>query len=370
MIIAGEASGDHHGARLVEAMRQRNADLFFCGIGGKALESVGVRILVDAVTLSVVGVTEVISKLPNLLKGMATAKNLMKSLRPDLLILIDFPDFNLHMASVAKSLEIPVFYYISPQIWAWRSGRIRKIKRVVDHMAVILPFEEAYYRKFQVPVSFVGHPLLDNGPSVHKDSGPFRVDPTVIGLLPGSRDKEVARHLPKMLSAADRLTRRNRDLKFLISLAPTVRRSFIDEIVSSGNGEASCEIVSGGAGQVLAKCGFAIVVSGTASLETAISGTPMVIIYRVSPLSYWIGRALIKVGYMGLANLIAGKEIVPELVQHDVSPEKIADKVFEMISDSAGLAKTRNDLDMITRMLGGPGASVRAAEIALGMLKT
>lgn len=370
MIIAGEASGDHHGARLVEAMRRKDENLFFCGIGGKSLEAAGARIVVDASTLSVVGITEVISKLPNLLKGMARVKKLLRGLQPDLLILIDFPDFNLHMASVAKSLEIPVLYYISPQIWAWRSGRIRKIKRVVDHMAVILPFEEAYYRKYQVPVTFVGHPLLDSDTIIPKQSGPFTADPSVIGILPGSRDTEVSRHLPDMLSAADRLTRRNRNLKFLVSLAPTVERAFLEKIVSSDCGKASCEIVTGGVNQVLERCGFAIVVSGTVSLETAISGTPMVIIYRVSPLSYWIGKALAKVGHIGLINLIAEKEIVPELIQDAASPEQIADKVYEMISDSAGLLKIKNDLAAATQMLGGPGASGRAAEVALGMLET
>ncbi len=369
MIIAGEASGDHHGARLVQAMQRRAENLFFCGIGGGALKEAGVRVLVDAASLSVVGVTEVFAKLPNLIKGVVFVKRLLKSLRPDLLILIDFPDFNLFSASVAKKLGIPILYYISPQVWAWRSGRVKKIQRLVNHMAVILPFEVDYYRNHQVPVTFVGHPLLDGPqgvlPAVERPSA----DLLTIGLVPGSRDTEVARHLPLMLNAASLLHRRMNHLRFLVSQAPTVDRNHVAALISQHKAQIPCELAPQGMDQVFKRCSFAVVASGTVSLETAISGIPMIIIYKLSPLSYWLGRLLIRVRHIGLINLIAGRTIVPELIQNEASPEKIADTVFGMLKDPAGLEKTRSELAVAVQKLGGAGASERAADIALGLLQ-
>jgi len=370
MIIAGEASGDLHGSRLIMAMRKRSPALFFCGIGGKFLREAGVRILVEASTLSVVGFTEAISKIPLLAKGMGVVKRLLKSLRPDLLILIDFPDFNLYAAAVAKKLDIPVLYYISPQIWAWRSGRIKTIKKRVDHVAVILPFERDLYSAREIPVTFVGHPLLDSEEYSKRTEADTTVpDNSTIGLLPGSRDREVLRHLPIMLSAARGLIRQHPNLKFAISLASTVQRELIDSIIKTHGGDIPLEIISAGVDQVFKRCGFAIVVSGTVSLEAALWGTPMVIIYRLSPLSYWLGRALVHVRYMGLVNLIAGREIVPELVQDQASPRNIAATVAAMLSDAAGLKQLRKELRSAVSVLGGPGASDRTAAVAMALLE-
>lgn len=370
MIIAGEASGDLHASRLVRAMRNRSQDLFFFGIGGKFLREASVRILVEASTLSVVGLTEVISKIPVLAKGMAVVKRLLKSLRPDLLILIDFPDFNLHAAGVAKKLGIPILYYISPQIWAWRSGRINKIKKRVDHVAVILPFERDLYAAQDIPVTFVGHPLLDCEP--HADCAQMDAadpDHSAIGLLPGSREKEVIRHLPIMLSAAQQLTRQNPELKFVVSLAPTVKRELVDSIIKTHGNGIRPEIISEGVDRVFQRCGFVIVVSGTVSLEAAIAGVPMIIIYRVSSLSYWLGRVLIQVRHIGLVNLIAGREIVPELIQGEASPENIAAKAAAMLRNAAGLKQLRKELRSAVGTLGGPGASDRAAAVAMALLE-
>jgi len=369
MIIAGEASGDLHGSRLVTAMHERNKALFFCGIGGQALKAAGVRVLVNASELSVVGITEAFSKIPNLLKGMAVAKKTLKRLLPDLLILIDFPDFNLNVAALAKKLEIPVLYYISPQIWAWRPGRVKKIGKLVDHMAVILPFEEDFYRKHEIPVTFVGHPLLDT--SIDYEKKAFQKpesDISVIGLCPGSRDREIASHLPIMLGTAQILLKRIKNVKFIVSMAPDVKRKTVEEIVNKYKGDADLEIVSGHVGKVFKRSKVVIAASGTVTLESAIYGTPMVIIYKVSPISYWIGRAMIQVKYIGLVNLIAGKKIVPELVQDQASPARIADTVFNMLSDAPGLERLRLELLKIKDTLGGPGASERVADIAVGML--
>ncbi len=369
MIIAGEASGDLHGAKLVRAMRKKNNSLFFCGIGGQSLKDAGVRILVDASKLAVVGITEALFKMPNLLKGMAVAKKNLKTLHPDLLILIDFPDFNLNVAATAKKLGIPVLYYIGPQIWAWRPGRVKKIGELVNHVAVILPFEEDFYRKHEIPATFVGHPLLDNNLS-QQDTALEKSaeDVTTVGLLPGSRDREIDRLLPVMLDAARILARQISNVKFIISQAPAVKRNYMEGIIHKHGGSAGFEIITGDVGKVLERCELVIAASGTVTLEAAIYGTPMVIIYKVSPASYLLGRAMVRVKHIGLVNLIAGKEIVPELLQDKASPRKIADKVYEMLSDASGLARLRNELLGINDALGGPGASERVADIAVNML--
>ncbi len=370
MIIAGEASGDLHGARLVEALRQKEPDLFFFGIGGQALQAAGVRILVDAATLSVVGITEVISKLPSLLRGMRCAKQALKDLQPDLLILIDFPDFNLNVAAAAKKANIPVLYYISPQIWAWRTGRVKKIGALVDHVAVILPFEEKFYKDHHIPVTFVGHPLLDapllplNRAVPSDEDGIFR-----IGLLPGSRDREVSSLLPVMLEAAAALDTGGKRVRFVISRARVVAAPFFQEILDRCKVTADVEVHAGPVDHIFKVCDLIVAASGTVTLEAAIAGVPMIIVYKVSPLSYRVGRILIQVEHIGLVNLINDTPIVTELVQDDASSRNIADAVDRLISDPAKLKRLRERLSGIRAKLGGPGASGRVADIALGLIE-
>ncbi len=369
MIIAGETSGDLHGSKVVKAMRDRDTRLFFCGIGGKAMKDAGVRICVEASRLAVVGITEALSKLFSLIKAILLAKRLIKVLHPDLLILIDFPDFNLHIAASAKKQGIPVLYYISPQIWAWRAGRVKKIRRRVDHMAVILPFEEEFYKKQGISVTFVGHPLLDtdfcsidNGDE--KQAGDF----PVIGLLPGSRDKEIVRHLPIMLEAARILRKRIDNTKFIVSLAPSVEKEFVDKLITKHGPKAGVELISGGVEKIFQRCKLVVAASGTVTLEAAICGAPMIIIYKMSALSYWLGRLLVRVENIGLVNLIAGREIVPELVQGEASPEKISEIVSNMINDAERRSALRHDILKVKDALGGPGAAERVADIAINML--
>ena len=372
MIIAGEASGDLHGSKLVLAMREKNSDLFFCGIGGQALRDAGVKIIVDASQLAVVGITEVFSKMIDLFRGMSVAKKLLKSLKPDLLIIIDFPDFNLHIAGTAKKLGIPVLYYISPQVWAWRPGRVKKIRKIVDHVAVILPFEEKFFRKHQIQATFVGHPLLDTHLLLEESSiAKNAEDIPVIGLLPGSRDREIAKLLPVMLQSARILLERDKDMKFIVSAAPSIERKFVETIVEEHRGEYDFELVSDTVENVLKRCRLAVVASGTVTLEAAIFGIPMIIIYKMSLVTYWLGKMLVRsrVKNFGLVNLIAGRDISPELLQGEVSSKKIADMAFEMLNDASGLEKTKNELLGIKDVLGGPGASKRVADIALNMLE-
>ena len=369
-IIAGEASGDQHGAKLVKAMCKRNSALFFCGIGGPALRQAGVRILVDASELTVVGITEVFSKLPGILKGMGIIKKLLKSLKPDLLILIDFPDFNLHLAAAAKKTGIPVLYYISPQIWAWRRGRVRRIGRLVDHMAVILPFEQQFYTENNVAATFVGHPLLDTAlPAADQVFAPGVEGQTTIGLVPGSRDNEITRHLPVMLDAADILKDRLKHAKFIISHAPSVERRQIEGIVAEHPCRMDVEIISDGVETVFARSDLIVAASGTVTLQAAIHGVPMVIIYKVSPISFMMARALVRVPNIGLVNLVAGKQLVPEFVQGAAGAENISAALEDMLADRVQLNHLKKQLFALRQVMGGAGASDRVAQLALGMLR-
>jgi lipid-A-disaccharide synthase len=370
MIIAGEASGDLHGAKLAHSLKSRSRDMFLFGVGGIAMKKEGVRTLVDIKTLSVMGITEVLAKLPSIYRAMTTVKKALNRLKPNLLILIDFPDFNFHVAAAAKKLGIPVLYYISPKIWAWRQNRVYKIKRLVDHMAVILPFEAAFYRKHRVPVTFVGHPLLDGiRPALDRLPATAHMREPVIGLIPGSREKEVTTMLPVMLQAARIIKRNQPTSRFMVSCAESIDIDLISTIVSQYASTFEIEIVKGSIGRVYKQSRMAIATSGTVTLEAALYGMPTVIIYKVSPLSYWIGKRLVKVKYIGIANLIAQKELQPELIQDDASPETIAATVTGMINDPERLKKIEKELLGIRNLLGGTGASDRVAGIALDLIR-
>ena len=369
MIIAGEASGDLHGAHLVRAMRALDPHLDFFGVGGNALRQAGVHLMVDNSQIAVVGISEAFLKFKIILSALRIVKKGLNRLRPALLILIDFPDFNLHVATVAKKLGIPILYYISPQVWAWRTGRVKKIKNVVDHMVVIFPFEVDFYKKSNVPVTFVGHPLLDS--MKYRTSGEKKKnltgDSLMIGLLPGSRNGEVARLLPTMVQAADILSEQLPGIRFAIPVASTVDTTLVEGIVEGGTSSRPL-ILHDGLRDVLDEAALVITASGTVTLEAAIAGTPMIIVYKVSPLSYWLGKRLISVKHIGMANLVAERPIVPELIQHEASAENIAGRVLQMLRDEKGLAEIRCQLRRVGQSLGTSGASKRAAEVAIRLL--
>ncbi|MFP3982004.1 MAG: lipid-A-disaccharide synthase, partial [Desulfobacterales bacterium] len=369
MMIAGETSGDHHGARVVREMAAKAPDLSFFGIGGPRMKEAGVEILVDAGRLSVVGITEVFARLPAVLREAGRIKKELVRRCPDLLILIDFPDFNLHMAKFARKHGVPVLYYISPQVWAWRRGRVRKIRRYVDHMAVILPFEADFYRSRDVAATFVGHPLLDHyaeenpQPPVHSDNGKTRV-----GLLPGSRLSEISRNLPLMLASARRLKDSLSDIGFIVSMAPGIDRQWMENFIRPYRDVIDIDLMPGAIDRVLLQCTLVVAASGTVTLEAAIHGVPMVIIYHVSPVSYKLGRMLVNVAHIGLANIIAGQRVVPELIQQDANPAAIARTVAHLLSDRNALADLRRRLRSVRAMLGEAGASEKTADIALSMI--
>jgi lipid-A-disaccharide synthase len=376
MIVAGEASGDLHGARLVQEMRSRDRDLSFWAIGSRALKEAGAHVTVDSDALSVVGITEVLSRLPELVRAMRAGKQMLRRLRPALLVLIDFPDFNLHLAASAKKLGIPVLYYITPQVWAWRRGRVRVIRRRVDHAAVILPFEVDFFRHHGIAATYVGHPLLDDalpavdGPEKESDPQPPGGNEPVVGLLPGSRHREVILHLPTMIEAASQIARDRSRVRFLLSVAPSVGRKTIESVLAMHPApQASITVTEAPVQEIFNRCTLTVAVSGTVTLQAALAGAPTVIIYRVSPLSYRIGRLLVRVPYAGLANLIAGRQVMPELIQDEVCAGSIAEIVAGLLSRPERLQRMRRDLLKVRDRLGRPGAASRVADIAMDMIE-
>lgn len=366
VIVAGEASGDLHGSNLVRAMKSINPRLSFTGIGGNRLRQAGVELTAHCSEMGVVGLTEVGSKLKHILGVFFRLKEMIRSSRPDLVILIDYPDFNIPLAKAAARAGVPVLYYISPQVWAWRKNRIRTLKKIVSKMAVILPFEPAVYREYGMEVDFVGHPLLDvindEIAAAPREPAGFR-----IGLLPGSREGEIRTILPVMLEAAGILGRKiSGPLSFFLPLAETIDQSTVEEYLEKSSLEI--EVIRENAYSQIKAADAVMVASGTATLETALLGTPMVVLYRVSPLTYYAGRYLISVKCISLVNIIAGRIIVPELIQDDMNPERIASEVSSIIEDPVRAQQTRVDLKEVRARLGGPGAAERAARIACGLL--
>ncbi|MDY0390607.1 lipid-A-disaccharide synthase [Desulfobulbus oligotrophicus] len=377
MIVAGEASGDLHGANLVRAMREQSPELRFYGMGGIELERAGVELLYDAAKLAVVGAVEVFSHLPDILRARRILIARLRHQRPALLILIDYPDFNLMLAKVAKQLGIPVFYYISPQVWAWRSGRVQTIKKRTDRMAVILPFEQAFYAEHGMQVDFVGHPLLDNiqptcTPAQFKAQ--HHIDPLrpVIGLIPGSRRKEVAVLLPEFLAAAGLLSAAHPQPIFLLAQAPTIDTALLREHgLDRWQQQLDLRVITEDRYAMMAACDVAVAASGTVTLELAILDTPTVAAYRISPHTYWLGRLLIRgLPFFTLVNLIADQAILPELLQSAVTPQRIAQEVSTLLNNAQARSNMLTGLKEVRQRLGGPGASKRAAAIAFSLLNT
>jgi len=371
VIIAGESSADLHGSNLVMAMKRLHSGIVFTGIGGEKMEQAGVRVLIPSSEMAVVGLTEVFSKLRTIYKASKDIKSILKTDRPDLLILIDYPDFNIHIARTAKRFGIPVLYYISPQVWAWRSGRVRKIARRIDRMAVILPFEKDYYRNRSIKVDYVGHPLLDECPSVLNKKKIFsRVGMDqgypIVGLLPGSRKEELFNLLPAMVEAAGILGNHYPGLQCILPLAPGLEHTFVQPFIDKS--KTAVKLFRGNIYDALSVCDVALVASGTATLETTIMGVPMVIVYKVSPISYWIGRMVIKVSYAGLVNLVGGEEVVPELIQGEATADRIAGEALTILGNTEIKENMIKKLNLIKEKLGKGGASEKTAEIALEMI--
>lgn len=384
LIVAGEASGDDHAARLVAAIRESAPQAEFFGVGGEALEGQGVRLLCHASKLAVVGLLEVVKHLPSIWGALAAIGRALKTERPDLAILVDFPDFNFWVARLAKYWRVPVLYYISPQVWAWRTYRVRTIARLTDRMVVIFPFEADFYRERGVAVEYVGHPFRETLPPL-PDRKTFlaahNLDPErlTIALLPGSRAGEIERHLPIILKAARLIHQAIPESQFILPLASTAPaglvEKLVDEIWGKGLGAGDLpspgpplKIISGQSYQALGAAQVAVVASGTATVEAALAAVPTVIVYRVSPLTFAVGRRLIRVEHVGMANLLAGERIFPELIQDDFTAAHLAREVLNLIKDPERMSVVRRGLATVIRSLGGPGASRRAAQVALDLI--
>jgi lipid-A-disaccharide synthase len=371
MIVAGEASGDLHGGNLVEQMHRIDPNVRFYGVGGRNMKEAGVDLIADSADMAVVGLTEVFAKLGTIRKVMHRLKTLLKTDKPDLLILIDYPDFNLTFAKSAKKSGVRIFYYISPQVWAWRKGRIKTIRKIVDKMSVILPFEAQLYHEAGVDAAFVGHPLLDLVKRKYaKEEALHRFDlregVTTVGIMPGSRESEAVKLLPIMLEAAGIIRETIPRTQFVLPLADTLDEGFIADIIDKYPVEV--KIIRNEIYDVIGSADAVMVASGTATLETALMETPMVIIYRVSPLSYYIGRMIINVDHIGLVNIIAGKTVVPELIQGEATPERVAAEVIDLLTNTERKGRIKSALSEIRNKLGSAGASGRAARLAYDML--
>ena len=363
MIIAGEASGDLHGGNLARALKRLRPGLDIFGMGGEMMREAGVRTLQDISALAVVGIWEVLTHLKDIKAAFKLMEEAIINERPDALVLIDYPDFNLRMAAKARKAGVKVVYYVSPQVWAWRRGRIKHIAKVVDKMLVVFPFEEALYKEAGVKCTFVGHPLLDEEVETRgRDElvRGFGLDPhrPVVGLLPGSRKKELHFHLPVMLAALSLIKEKMPEIQAIIPVAPTLSLADFKNYLS---GNEEIRLILHDFSGVMSVIDAGIVASGTATLQTALRRKPMVIIYRLSKLTYWLGRMLISVPFIGMPNLVAGKETVPELIQHEASPERISSLILKMFYDKAYYGGIVSGLDEVRRKLGGPGASERAA---------
>ena len=378
MIVAGEASGDAHAAKLVRAIRalQPETDFEFFGATSHRLREAGVEEIVNADDFSVVGLPEIARALPMFWKDFQKLKRAAAERKPDAVVLVDFPDFNLKLAKALKKQGLKVIYYISPQIWAWRKYRIRTIEKYVDLILTILPFEKEWYERQGIGhVRYVGNPTVRE---VHADQtkeqfcAKYGLDASkpIIALLAGSRHKEIVRILPVMLETAALMSEKDRDLQFVVALAPTRREAEVDEAKKSVKKlPAKLLVVKGETFEALNASDAAAVTSGTATLETAIIGTPMAIVYKTSPLNYKLMRPLITVEHFGLINLIAEERLAAELIQDDFTPAVLADELFRLLEPEEN-RKMRARLKAATERLGHGGASRRAAEFILELIQT
>jgi len=370
MLVVGEASGDVHGAQLVKALRRRDPALHIFGVAGEKLRQTEFEALFSVSRLTGMGLFELAGNLKNICRAYALLRKALRERRPDLLVLIDFPEFNLRLAKLAKSLGTPVLYYISPQVWAWRRGRVRQIARSVDHMAVVFPFEVPFYQRHGVPVTFVGHPLLDSmeiKQSREAVLDKLGLDPekTTVTLLPGSRPREIAYHLPAMVAAALRLSR-ERDVQFICVKASTVASRDIDAALKDAG--ISVAVVEQDRYDAVNAADLVWTASGTATLETALLLKPMVIVYRLSWLTYGLARLLVRVSHIGMVNLIAGERVVPELIQSDLKPERIVEESRTLLDNQQIRARITEKLAALKARLGSPGAADRVATTALAMI--
>lgn len=368
LIVTGEASGDLHGAHLVKALKELSPALQIVGVGGASMRAAGAELVKDIPQLDVMGLIG-LSAVKTMLQRISRIRTLIKSEGWDLVVLIDNPGLNFHFARVARACGLKVLYYIAPQVWAWRRGRMRWIQQRVDHVLAILPFEEPLYKQAGVRCTFVGNPLLDEvAPSYDRhalrrqfglsDAGP------VIGLFPGSRKGELLEHIPLLLETVQRLAERHTAIQFILAQASSIQDEFLADLLKAS--PVPIRVFRNQASEVMAASDLLVVKSGTSTLQAAVVGTPMILFYRASSwLTYRLARLLIRVPWIGLANLVAGRGIVPELIHDEATPERLVQETERLLADPRAYEDMKAALLSVRRALGTPGASRRAAEAVL-----
>ncbi len=382
LIVAGEASGDRHAARLVRALAAR-VPVEVRGVGGPALRSAGAATIVDMSDVNVLGFSGVVRRLPTLLRALRRVRAEAAAFRPHAAVLVDSPGLNFRLGPALRRAGVPVFYYIAPQVWAWHAERARQMAAWVNRLAVVFPFEEPLFRAAGVDATFVGHPLLEDlEPEV--DAATLRHElgagfgAPIVGLLPGSRAQELHAHVPALLGAAGRLTAAHPDLVAALPLAPGLEPAALavggvrieaagDRLRAVGR-DGAAWVLHGRTRAVMAHATACAVASGTATLETALFATPLAVIYRVGAMNYWIARRLVRLERIGLPNIVAGADVAPELLQGDCTPDRIAATLAPWLADPAARARVRAGLAIVRERLGTPGASARAAAALLPLL--
>ena len=370
-IVAGEASGDLHAANLAKELKQLDGSIKLEGMGGKNMREAGIDVQFDASKLAVVGIVEVLAKY-RMIKGVLNQiEHHIKTSPPDLLILVDYQEFNQKLAAYAKTLGIKVLFYIGPQVWAWRPKRVYKMARIVDQMAVIFPFEVPLYEKANVPVRYTGHPLVDEI-NIDKTTQQARkflglADQTTVGLFPGSRLGEIERLLPILIDTAQLLRKTKPDLQYVLPVASTLNKDDLAEHEPALI-ELNVSIVEDNTHDVIQACDCIIVASGTATLEIGLMNKPMVIFHKVAALSYFILSRLVHLAHIGLVNIVPGKEIVKEFIQHDATPEKLSQETLRILDDKNYNRTMRDELAKLRELLGAGGGSKNVADLAHEML--
>ena len=371
MFSAGESSGDQHAANMFLELKKQQPELKGFGMGGAKMAQAGIDLRYDSSQIAVIGVVEVIKHYGEIRRALKLMEQLATAERPDLLVCVDYKEFNFKLARYAKQQGIKVLFYVSPQVWAWRPGRVKTYGKVIDMMAVIFPFETAYYDAEKVPVRYVGHPSVDKVHPLHsidQDLARFGLDKNlpIIGLMPGSRANEIKRILPVMLAAAEQVQARFPGSQFILPQADSISDALLESYTACS--PLSLTVIKNQPYDVIKCCNAVMTASGTASLEIALLTVPMVIAYRLSLLTYWLGKWLVNTPFIGLPNIVSGKSIVKELIQQDASAEKLSAEIIRILADQAYADVMRENLSQVKRLLGQGGGSKNMAQLALEML--
>lgn len=373
LIVAGESSGDLHGSNLIQAACRKYPDLSFYGVGGRKMEQAGCELLFSSDELAVMGIFEVVWQLPKIIRRFRQIKQILTGNKPpDALVLIDFPDFNLRLAKVAKAANVPVLYYITPKVWAWRKKRAKTIAENTDRLAVIFPFEPEIFAPFGGDAVYVGNPLLDEFSQCQQDNYDIRgtldiaEDTDVIGIFPGSRNSEVKYIFGTLLETANLIHKERPKSQFLLPVAPSLDKAFfVEQVRASG---LPIHIPDTNIYNVASACNAVLCVSGTVTLQVTLVGTPMTILYKVAPLSYMIGKRLIKIPFAGLTNIVAGRGIVKEFIQHDANPVALKEEIDRLLDDRSYSELMINDLHKVKKLLGNPGCSEKVANLIYSLV--